>query len=217
MNGAKDFFRGANRQLPRQQSGFTLVEVMVAVLIICMLALTLNRFVSANLKAIRISNELSVDRQAMLGLVNLLQTQMLELPPSGQNLILGRPQKFGSRSADILEWSAKPGLGLLTSSATGDYRVSLELKPMANNPAVQELGLRRWPKDGGTKEETWVPLLQPVSALEIRYFRAQLNAKVDRWSDGNSLPSLIFISIQRYPDDPPYEVVLSVPGASIQK
>ncbi len=197
--------------------GFTLLEVMVAVVLIAGLALTLNRFVVSIIGVLKHSSELSSERRAISGLISLLQTQLIELPPRGSNLLTGQPHKFGEYSSDTMEWGCPPGMGMMTSAATGDYRVSLELKPIAKTSSVLELGLRRRPAAGTQKDETWIPLMRPVCGLEIRYFHAQLNAKVDRWSDTNNLPALVYVSIQRTPDQVPYDAILTVPSSFIQK
>lgn len=196
---------------------FTLLEVMVSVAVIGLIAVALNRFVGSQISALRVSEEFSQERQALAGVVHLLQEQLETLPPAGQTVILGQPHKFRGHSSDVFEWSAFAGSGLMTTAAQGEYRVSLELKPTAKTSSTLELGLRRRPLNGNQKDETWVPLLSPVSALEIRYFNPLLNAKVDRWNDGSSLPSLVYLSIQRRPDELPYEAVLGVPASRIQR
>ena len=196
---------------------FTLLEVMVSVAVIGLIAVALNRFVGSQISALRVSEEVSQERQALAGVVHLLQEQLETLPPAGQAVISGQPHKFRGHSSDVFEWSAFAGSGLMTAAAQGEYRVSLELKPTAKTSSILELGLRRRPLNGNQKDETWVPLLSPVSALEIRYFNPLLNAKVDRWNDGSSLPALVYLSIQRRPDELPYEAVLGVPASRIPR
>ncbi|MDB6171730.1 MAG: hypothetical protein JWL59_1041 [Chthoniobacteraceae bacterium] len=207
--------------LPRRLSrrAFTLLEVMISAVIILMLMLTVYRFVVSTLKSMNRSGEISAQRQSMIGLISMLQTELADLPGTGQNLLLGQPHKFNGRASDTLEWASEAGLGVMTSAAPGNYRASLEIVPSKANPKVLELVLRRWPADKTQKEEfkPFVTLLSPVTSLEIRYFHRQLNEKVDRWTDANSLPLLVYVSIQRGPDEPPYDAVLSVPSANLQR
>ncbi len=107
----------------------------------------------------------------------------------------------------------------MTSAAPGKYRASVEIVPNKQNPQMRDLVLRRWPADKTQREEftPFVTLMSPVHSIEIRYFHRQLNEKVDRWTDGNSLPLLVYVSIQRKPDEPPYDAVLSVPAANLQR
>jgi prepilin-type N-terminal cleavage/methylation domain-containing protein len=201
----------------RAVRAFTLLEVMVSVAVIGLIAVALNRFVGGQIFALRVSEEVSQERQALSGVARLLQEQLESIPVAGQGSISGQPHKFGGQSSDAIEWSAFAGSGLMTTAARGEHRVSLELKPTAKTSSVLELGLRRRPVNGNQNEETWVPLLSPVAALEIRYFNPLLNAKVDRWNDSSSLPALVYLSIQRRSDELPYEAVLAVPASRIRR
>src|SRR4051812_1648867 len=55
------------------RSGFTLLEVVIAVLIIGLLTISIYRFVAGNLNALQISSEIGAERQLMVGLVNLIE------------------------------------------------------------------------------------------------------------------------------------------------
>jgi prepilin-type N-terminal cleavage/methylation domain-containing protein len=59
---------------------FTLLEVMIAVLIISLLVISVFRFVKSVLQAVRISTEATVAKQEVAGLISYLQTQLEDLP-----------------------------------------------------------------------------------------------------------------------------------------
>jgi prepilin-type N-terminal cleavage/methylation domain-containing protein len=202
---------------PNSSSAFTLLEVVIAVAIVSLLTISIYRFVVANLTALRISTEMSTERQTMVGLVNLVDAQLSDLPVQGQALLLGQPHKFHDLESDEMQWLCRAGQGLLTTAALGEYRVTLELKPVEKTSAELELGLRRRPVEGTEKDDTWISLMRPVVALEIRYFHPQLNAWVERWNDQNRRPSLVRISITRNLEEPPYEAVLTLPTANLQQ
>jgi prepilin-type N-terminal cleavage/methylation domain-containing protein len=202
---------------PRGSSAFTLLEVVIAVAIVSLLTISIYRFVVANLTALRISTEMSTERQSMVGLVNLIDAQLSDLPVQGQALLLGQPHKFHNLESDEMQWLCRAGQGMLTTAALGEYRVTLELKPVEKTSAELELGLRRRPVEGTEKDDTWISLMRPVVALEIRYFHPQLNAWVERWNDQNRRPSLVRISIARNLEEPPYEAVLTLPTANLQQ
>lgn len=201
----------------RGGKAFTLLEVVIAVAIVSLLTISIYRFVVANLTALRISTEMSTERQSMVGLVNLIDAQLSDLPVQGQALLLGQPHKFHDLESDEMQWLCRAGQGLLTTAALGEYRVTLELKPVEKTSAELELGLRRRPVEGTEKDDTWISLMRPVVALEIRYFHPQLNAWVERWNDQNRRPSLVRISITRNLEEPPYEAVLTLPTANLQQ
>ena len=63
-----------------------------------------------------------------------------------------------------------------------------------------EIGFNRRPREtpeGSTEGETWVPLLDDVRSLQIRYFDPRLNAWVERWTDTSTLPRLVEVIIER--------------------
>lgn len=196
---------------------FTLIEVMVAVLVISLLAIAIHRFVATNLTALKFSSDASADRRAMIGLVNILQTAMLELPPTGQTRIVGVPHIFNGDHADTLEWGCSSGIGVQTTAATGEFRVAFQVKPVEKNSSLLELGLLRRPVEGTQKDETWLPLMSDVASLEIKYWNPQLNAKIDRWNEPALVPSLIWMTITRKKGEPPFEALLTVPVAKLQQ
>ncbi|HEV7406115.1 MAG TPA: prepilin-type N-terminal cleavage/methylation domain-containing protein [Chthoniobacteraceae bacterium] len=59
---------------------FTLLEVMIAVLIISMLVISVFRFVKSVLQAVQISTDATVSKQEVAGLLSYLQTQLEDLP-----------------------------------------------------------------------------------------------------------------------------------------
>jgi hypothetical protein len=190
---------------------------MVAIAIVGLLTVSIYRFVVTNLSALQFSTETSTERGMMTGLVDFIGGQLADLPAQGQGLLLGQPHKFHDLASDEMQWLCRPGAGLMTTAATGQFRVTLELRPVTKTSAELELGLRRRPVDGTEKDETWVGLMRPVEALEIRYFHPQLNAWVDRWNDQNRRPSVVRISITRTLDEPPYEAVLRLPATNLQQ
>ena len=71
--------------------------------------------------------------------------QLQELP-AGQGTLLGEPFKFEGRSRDEMTWICSAGPGLLTRYASGDYSVTLRLRPMPKGNRM-ELGIVRESED----------------------------------------------------------------------
>lgn len=208
---------------------FTLLEVMVATMIVAMLALTLYRFIGANLTAIRVSTEISEERETLQAVVRYLQMQLNDLPPKGQAALTGRANKFHDLSNDEMSWTCTAGPGLMTSAAaTGLYRVTLTVQPVDERSSETELGLRRRPAEadapvdgalfgrgGRGNQYNWLPLIRPMAALEIRYFDPRINAWLDAWNDQNARPQLVRLRMWKNPDDRPIEAILQVPSARV--
>ena len=190
---------------------FTLLEITLAVAILGMMALAIFRFVSANVVAVRLSTELNEIDAGYGGLERLLTDQLRDLPP-GQGTLLGEPYKFEGRSRDEMTWVCGAGPGLLTRYATGEYSVTLRLRPMQKSNAM-ELGVVRESEDDDNPvpdDKAWVPLLTNLTSLEIRYFDPRLNAWVDRWTDRGTLPHLVRLTITRVGSTAPWVAVLAL-------
>lgn len=191
--------------------GFTLLEIMLAVAILGMMAMVIYRFVATNLTIMRVSAEESTAEARYSGFINLITTQLQELP-SGQGALSGEPFKFNDRPRDEINWVCGSGPGLVTRYAPGEFIVSVRLRPMNGKGEQMEIGFNRKPREtaeGSTEGETWVPLLDKVSSLQIRYFDVRLNAWVERWTDTVTLPKLIRVVIGR-PDRDPTEAVIAL-------
>jgi len=195
----------------KKRPAFTLLEIMLAVAILGMMALSIYRFVGANLSAVRLSAELNLEDARYVGLANMLTEQFRELPPS-QGALLGEPFKFENRSRDEMTWICPAGPGLLTRYATGEYFVTLKPRPMPKGDRL-ELGLVREAEDDDNpvpENQTWIPLLTNLRSVEIRYFDPRLNAWVDRWTDRGTLPHLVRLTIDRAGGSVPWEAVLAL-------
>jgi type II secretory pathway pseudopilin PulG len=192
-----------------QRIGFTLLEITLAVAILGMMALAIFRFVTANLVAVRLSSELRAVDASYSALERVLTQQFQELPP-GQGMLLGEPFKFEGRPRDELTWICEAGPGLFTRYASGEYSVTLRLRPMEKSNAM-ELGVVRESEDDETPVEEnkiWVPLLTNLTSMEIRYFDPRLNSWVDRWTDRGTLPHLVRLTITRVGSTVPWVAVM---------
>jgi prepilin-type N-terminal cleavage/methylation domain-containing protein len=193
----------------KRRAGFTLLEITLAVAILGMMAFAIFRFVSTNLIAVRLSTELAEVDAGYSSLARVLTEQFQELP-AGQGMLLGEPFKFEGRPRDELTWICEAGPGLFTHYASGEYSVTLRLRPMEKSNAM-ELGVVRESEDDTNPVEEnkiWVPLLTNVRSMEIRYFDPRLNAWVDRWTDRGTLPHLVRLTITRVGGSVPWVAVL---------
>jgi prepilin-type N-terminal cleavage/methylation domain-containing protein len=194
----------------RNRSGFTLLEVVLAAAILSMMALAIYRFVQSNLIAIRVSSEASAADVRYDGLGDLLTGQWQSLAP-GTGALLGEPLKLNDRPRDEIRWTCGAGPGLLTRYAPGDFVVTLRLQRENEKSDRLDLGLLRKPKNDQAitaENETWVPLIENVYSLQIRYFDPRLNSWLDRWSDNLTLPRLVKVTIERREGFVPWEVIV---------
>jgi hypothetical protein len=114
----------------------------------------------------------------------------------------------------------------MTTAATGEYRVKLRIQPIEKFSNKYEIGFWRRPAlldtagglvaGGSDDDATWVPLLQRVSAMRLRYWDKQIGLLRDSWTDPTAKPAFIVISITREGDDTPYEAVLRIPISAVQ-
>lgn len=199
----------------RRRGGFTLLEVMIAVLIVMLLSISIYRFLSVNIEAIAVASETVREQDEMAALFRYLQMELANIPPRGQGLLLGTAYKFKGVSKDELQWLAWPGSGLLTTAGDGQYRTTLMLRPRERDSKITDLGLRRRPVNGSDTEFNWITLLPDVAELEIRYFDPRLNAKIERWTDQAARPLLVYVSLRKNAASPMRTVVMTVPSAQM--
>ena len=201
----------------RGRGAFTLLEITLAVAILAMMSLSIYRFVQSNLIALRLSTAANEDDARYAGFVTLLTTLWQSLP-SGSGALHGEPLKLENRSQDEITWVCGPGAGLLTRYAPGDFFVSMRLRPMDKKSGRMALGIVRKPKGEATfsgERETWVPLIDDVESLQIRYYDPRLNSWVERWSDNVTLPRLVKLVIGRKESSTPMEAIIPLNRTSL--
>ena len=194
---------------PRRR-GFTLLEITLATAILGLMSLAIYRFVQMNITVLRHSAATSADEARYSGLLDLLTTQWQSLP-TGMGAMAGEPYTFNQRPRDEIVWSCGAGPGLVTRYAGGEFTVRMRLRPMKEADKMQ-LGFLRRPREtaeGSDEGETWVPLIDDVRGLRIRYFDPRLNAWVERWTDSSSLPRLIEMILER-PNGPNWQAIVAL-------
>jgi prepilin-type N-terminal cleavage/methylation domain-containing protein len=189
----------------KRRRGFTLLEVIIAVIIIALIAVTVQQFVQATLVGIQFSTEREAEEEGFAALFRHVETQLDTLPARGQGLLLGTPHKFNNLSSDEMQWKCRAGQGTLTGAAEGEWQVTLALMPQKGKAGKYDLGLRRKSVNSpaSDKEMNWVPLLLDIAAIKFDYFDPRLNAWLDRWNDQNARPLLVRMQIWRTRDSVP--------------
>jgi len=193
-----------------QVRAFTLLEIMLAVIVLGMMSLVIYRFVQANVTAIRVTSETEAVTARYGGLRELLTQHLQSLPP-GAGALAGEPLKIEGHDRDELTWFCSAGPGVLTRYASGDYQVSLRLRRHDAKSQQLDLGLLRKPKDDtavSNEHETWVRLIDNVATLQIRFFDSRLNTWVQRWTDTVTLPRLVKVVIGRSDTKVPTEIIV---------
>ena len=194
-----------------RRGGFTLLEIILAAAILGLMSMAIFRFVQTNIAVLRISATESMEEARYAGLLELLTAQWQDLP-SGVGALTGDTYKFNDRPRDEIMWACSAGPGLLTRYAGGEFTVRMRLRPMKEGSDRLQLGCYRKPHEeaeGADEKETWVPLIDDVSGLRIRYFDTRLNAWVERWTDTGTLPRLIELIIER-PSRPQWRAIVAL-------
>ncbi|MEY2490644.1 MAG: Type secretion system protein [Verrucomicrobiota bacterium] len=190
--------------------GFTLLEIMIAVTILAGMSIAIYRFVQANVMAMRVSSDVGMSDTRYDALRDTLTFQWQSLP-SGLGALNGEAIKVNDLSRDRITWTCGAGPGLLTRYAGGDYLVSLQLRPAEKKTDQLDLGVLRKPvqdQSFSNVHESWVPLIENVQTLQIRYFDPRLNVWQDRWTDNVTLPRLVKLTIGRSDSAVPWEAII---------
>ncbi|HJT45311.1 MAG TPA: prepilin-type N-terminal cleavage/methylation domain-containing protein [Chthoniobacterales bacterium] len=192
-----------------RRGGFTLIEITLAVAILAMMSLAIYRFVQTNIVAIHAATEASAEDALYGGLRDLLTAQWQSLAP-GKGALMGDPYKLSDRSRDEIRWICAGGPGLLTRYASSDFVVTMRLQRHSEKSDQLDLGFLRQPKDPSVSSDTrnWVPLIENVQTMQIRYFDPRINSWIDRWSDAVTLPRLVKVIIGRADTRVPWEVII---------
>jgi prepilin-type N-terminal cleavage/methylation domain-containing protein len=193
-----------------RRRGFTLLEIIMAVAILATMALAIYRFVQSNLVAIRLSSEAIAADARYDGLREVLADQWQSLP-SGRGALLGDAFKLNDRERDEVRWVCSAGPGLMTRYAAGDFVVALRLQSEKKDSDRLDLGFLRKPKDDSSLtnvNESWIPLIEDVRSLQVRYFDARLNVWVERWADTGTLPRLVKVTVNRSDAAAPWEAII---------
>jgi prepilin-type N-terminal cleavage/methylation domain-containing protein len=201
-------FTGPGKRKSLRISGFTLLEIMLAVGILGLMSLAIFRFVQSNMTALRLSSDTAAMDSQYDGLRELLTAEWQNLSPQRSRLY-GEPFKLNDRERDWLRWNCSAGPGLLTRYAPGEFTVTLGLKPENEKSDRLDLGLLRKPRkdsDVGEKNETWVPLIKNVNSLQISYYNPTAKSWVDKWPGG--MPSLVKITVGRNDAAVPWEAII---------
>lgn len=182
----------------------------MAVAILATMALAIYRFVQSNMVAIRLSSEAIAADARYDGLREVLAAQWQSLP-SGKGALLGDAFKLNDRPRDEIRWICSAGPGLMTRYAAGDFVVALRLQSEKKNSDRLDLGFLRKPKDDSAitnENETWIPLIENVQSMQIRYFSSQTNVWKDSWPDTQNLPELVKLVVERKDTSTPWEVII---------
>ena len=209
------------------RGGFTLLEVMLAVAIMALTTIGIFRFVQSTVRAVSASVDDTEERLAVERLVALVQEEFYGLPVRGQTNIQGEAIKLNGVDFDSIEWRSRGGPGLMTTAATGEYRVKLRIQPVEKNSNKYEIGYWRRPAlletsgglvaGGSDKDATWVPLMQRVAALRLRYWDSRLGQLLDSWRDATVKPAFVIMSVTLEGEVTPYEAVLRIPVSQVQQ
>jgi prepilin-type N-terminal cleavage/methylation domain-containing protein len=194
----------------KRHRGFTLLEIMLAAAILAGMSLAIYRFVQSNILALRISSEITASDARYDALRDLLMTQWQSLAP-GAGALTGEALKVNDVSRDQITWTCGAGPGLLTRYAAGDFIVSMRVRPESEKSDRVDLGFLRKPQEDRSftnVHETWVPLLENIRSLQIRYFDPRLNTWQDKWTDNVTLPRLVKVTVERKDAPVPWEAII---------
>ena len=113
----------------KARRGFTLLEVILAVMVLALTSLGIFKFVQSNLQAIQMSVEDAEEVLSVERLVALVQEELYNIQPRGNSsFVLGQDLRTSNKDFDSMEWRSRGGPGLMTTAMSGEYQVTLMMK-----------------------------------------------------------------------------------------
>lgn len=202
----------------RRQSGFTLLEIMLAIAILSMVGIAMFRLTSASIKIGRSSQELIEQQLAMRGFERLLRVQVGELQFQRRGCISGDARSSESAPmTTVLTLVVPPGNPTLSSvSDSSSYEIGWELR---TTPKGKVLGFTRRISEespsGSTgklaNSEEWIPLISNLAGADVQFFSGRLNQWLPKWTETNAVPDLLKVQITPARSRTPWEFVIPVP------
>ncbi len=222
--------RSPTRNPPR---AFTLLEIMLAVAILSIVAGSIYQFTNVSLESASYYTMTGDQEAVRAGLRRLVEAELADIPVGVPGSLLGLKSHGRDGDRDSLQMVCAPGNGVLSSDAHGNYEVLLEVREFPRRSGKFSLGIERRPHEDDDDDDDddeaasalhphinlpadWVPLIEGVRNLEIRYFDSRLNGWVERWTDQTILPNLVRVRFADENDQQPYEFVARVPAGGIQ-
>ena len=222
----------------RGDAAFTLLEIMLAVMVLVIITVVVYDFTDTTLASARMSVDMADRDTAYSGMRRLIETQLASIPTSEAGAFLGvNIKNKNSARRDMLQMVCPAGNALLSPDAKGFYQITLGVRESPRGSGKFFLGMSRepWTSDDDDDDDEdangnpvnkatsnrapkanlpadWIPLLEGITGLEMAYFDVRLNGWVDKWTDSTALPNLVRMRLLASEDQPPYEIVARVPG-----
>lgn len=199
-----------------QRSGFTLLEVVVAVAIVSLITVSIYSFVGSTLSSARVTEDVALRRAEVTGFNRFVQSQFSSMPlklPGSAQVVAGKTGRSGSAGrADAVSWIALPGSAILARRAEGIFVATLEMLASSKDKTRYAIYLSRSifePDRPVSAPVSKVLLLDNVTYLEIAFYDARINNWVDEWKDAAALPDLVRLRVGASTGD--HEVVARLP------
>ena len=236
----------SNFQQPRKALGgtstvsaFTLLEIMLAVMVLVIITVVVYDFTDTTLSSARMSVDMADQDTAFSGMRRLIETQLASIPISEAGAFVGvNIRSKNTARRDMLQMVCPAGNALLSPDAKGFYQITLGVRENPRGSGKYSLGMNRepWTSDEDDDDDDedangnpinrttsnrapktnlpadWIPLMEGITGLEVAYFDVRLNGWVDKWTDSTALPNLVRMRLLAVENQPPYEIIARVPN-----
>jgi type II secretory pathway component PulJ len=192
-----DFHRGRGRRRGRLGSpGYLLLEVLLALAILCIVVVMIFQIVQATLRITSDVNFLAVQQEKVDGVSELLRRNFVMMPQRSQFQTRTQSNQLELifRNAPFhFTWTganAQFGTVVLSARSQADGRLSLAV--------LQDLatGADSYVDGGKDRKGDWVPIVSNIEQLSWRFFDARTGNWSTDWRDGASKPSLVELTFK---------------------
>jgi prepilin-type N-terminal cleavage/methylation domain-containing protein len=201
--------RGCSGYILRGRAGFTLLEVVVAMVIMSILAGSLYSLVKTTIQS-SVLLENSIRReQEITGFIDLCQKTFRSLPPGATLEGTFREEGGAQVKALIVRESPKTLSWGDTASSHGISVISAK----AQNNGLLSLALSH-SLEYESKEARWLQLMSNVQQFQLKFYDPRSGSWNEEWKDPSFRPSLIEMQIKLSEGDRAYRHIFWLPPVS---
>jgi len=201
--------------IPHRRRGFTLLEMMMAVMILMLFATAAVNLVKSQATAARYYSEARLTYDEVESFFDLLQHEFMTIHEGPPGAYLGEASELQGAASDTMEFRLRSGPLLGYDNGREERAVKLLVEEIDGNKVLTR---ESWnPEQIGDSDQRKSILSKEINWFEVRYFDPRVNSWVENWVDRNQPPTLIRMRVKTNANDLEYMRVFQLPPMPYQR